>query len=324
MQLTADAFDFAPPRQGRWRGPLLLALVAHAMLVAALTWGIGWKRDADPVTVAAELWSALPVEAAPRGAAPAAEPEPEPAPPAPEPRPAPPTPPQAAPVPQGPTDAQIALKKKAEEKKRQDELEQKRLAEQKKKEEARREEERREAARKDDLRKKREAEQRAEDKKKREAQEARDKAQKEKADKAEERRRELQREADRKAQLARMMGQAGGNGGGTGSGSGNGAPGSRGTAAQASGPSANYGGRVVARIKPNIVFTDAISGNPRAVVEVRATPDGTILGSKLLQSSGNKAWDDAVQRAVERTTKLPKDDNGRVPTTMEIGFRPHD
>ena len=53
-------------------------------------------------------------------------------------------------------------------------------------------------------------------------------------------------------------------------------------------------------------------------------PDGTIVASKLTQSSGNKAWDEAVQRAVERTATLPRDENGRVPSTIVLGFRPLD
>jgi colicin import membrane protein len=50
-----------PPVERRWIGPLLLALVAHALLVAGLTWGISWNKDTPVHVVAqAELWSALP------------------------------------------------------------------------------------------------------------------------------------------------------------------------------------------------------------------------------------------------------------------------
>ena len=111
-----------------------------------------------------------------------------------------------------------------------------------------------------------------------------------------------------------MMGQAGATGGPTAS-----RP-----AQRSSGPSASYGGSVPARIKPNIVFTDVVAGNPRAEVEIKLLPDGTIVASKLTQSSGNKAWDDAVLRAVERTATLPRDENGKVPGTIVLGFRPLD
>lgn len=122
------------------------------------------------------------------------------------------------------------------------------------------------------------------------------------------------REKLRQEQLQRILGQAGGTG----------APTSTGKAARDAGPSATYAGRVIARIKPNIVLTDDIPGNPAAEVELRVAPDGTILGRKITQSSGVKAWDDAVLRAVDRTEMLPRDVDGRVPSTMIVTFRPKD
>lgn len=55
-----------------------------------------------------------------------------------------------------------------------------------------------------------------------------------------------EREAIRKAKLQDMMSELG----------------SLGTPSRSAGPSAAYGGRIKARIKPNIVFTDNVSGNP--------------------------------------------------------------
>ena len=73
------------------------------------------------------------------------------------------------------------------------------------------------------------------------------------------------------------------------------------------------------------VLSDDIAGNPMADVEVRAAPDGTILGTpRLLKSSGVKAWDDAVLKAIVKTEKLPLDTDGRAPATLIIGFRPKD
>ena len=120
-----------------------------------------------------------------------------------------------------------------------------------------------------------------------------------------------QREAQRQANLSRMMSELG-------------SLGTSGQDAQSGGPSSNYAGRIKARIKPNIVFTDVVNGNPRAEVEIRLLPDGTIVGSKLTQSSGNKAWDDAVLRAIDKTEILPKDTDGRVPPLIVLGFRPAD
>ncbi len=94
-------------------------------------------------------------------------------------------------------------------------------------------------------------------------------------------------------------------------------------AAKASGPSAGYAGKVRARVLPNVVFNDDIPGNPKAEVEVRTTADGTIMSQRLIASSGNKAWDDAVLKAIVRTGSLPRDVDGRVPTPMIIEFRPN-
>ena len=85
-----------------------------------------------------------------------------------------------------------------------------------------------------------------------------------------------------------------------------------------------YAGRIKARIKPNIVLTASLDGNPAATVEVRVAPDGTIVGRKLVTSSGSAAWDDTVLRAIDKTEVLPKDVEGRVPPQMTITFRPRD
>lgn len=297
MQAGADTLDLNPPSGGRWHGPLGWALGVHGLLVLALTWGVGWQTD-TVVVAEAELWSRLPLVAAPRLVAP--EPTPTPA-PTPTPRTAEPPPTDTS---ETRRDADIALaqqqKQAREEKVRQQAL--LREAEQK-----RREQLAREQAAKDKL-----AREQAEKAKSQQAKAAQ--AAREKADKAATAKLEAQLEADRKKNMERMMGQLGATGG----------PRSTGQAQQSSGPSAGYAGKLVARIRPNIVFTDAVPGNPRAEVEVKTLPDGTILGSRLLQSSGHPAWDNAVLRAVERTGKLPQDENGRVPGTLILGFRPQD
>ena len=61
-----------------------------------------------------------------------------------------------------------------------------------------------------------------------------------------------------------------------------------------------------------------------AVVEVRATASGTVLSRRLIKPSGNSAWDDAVLRAIDRASPLPRDKDGRVPTSIEITFKPTD
>ncbi len=330
MQATNDRDQFAPPRPpGRSRA-VALAVLAHLALIGALTWGVHWKASDDAPAVEAELWSAVPQQAAPRAVAPPPPPPPPPAPaPTPAPAPAPAPPPPAPPPPKvaEPREADIALereKKRAEEEKKR----QQQIAEREKRERERKEEERRE--RLEQEKKERAAQQKAEREKA-----EREKAEREKAEKAEkEKQARAEQEKKKKAaedkrraeaeekraeelrqeQLRRIAGLAGATGGET----------ATGTAQRSSGPSGSYGGKVAAKVRPNIVYPDAVAGNPRAEVEVRAAPDGTIVGVRVVQSSGNKSWDEAVVRALHKTETLPRDVDGRVPSSLVIGFRPKD
>lgn len=297
MQARGDDLNLNPPAPGRWGGPLTLALGVHGLLLLALAWGVAWQKDTEAV-LEAELWSRLPQTAAPRAV------EPPPAPPAPPPLPAPPPP-----APPAPAEADIALQRaqeqarlEAQRRLEQQRAEERRREEQRRAEEARRQAEREAAERRAAEERRRQEEQRA--------QQARERAERERR----EREQQAQLEAERQRNLERMMGQAGATG----------APTSTGTAPQSAGPSASYAGRLVASIRPNIVFTDLVPGNPRAEVELRALPDGTIVSARLRQSSGHPNWDTAVLRAIERTGRLPRDENGRVPSTLILGFRPQD
>ena len=292
--MNTAALDPLRPRSpgGMGRGALL-ALAVHALLVIALAVAVNW-RSQTPQTFSAELWSATPQVAAPRAveSTPAPPPPPPPAPPAPTPRVAPPTPAPAV-------DAQIAIDKARQEKEKAERLRAEReKAEREKQAKAEKEKaEREKAERERQLAAKAKAEAQA----KREQQEQRDKQ-------AEEQRLAKQREDN----LKRMLGQAGANG----------APGSTGTAARDAAPSASYAGKLIARIKPNILLTDPVSGSPAADVEVRASASGTILSRRLVKSSGIKEWDDAVLRAIDRTGELPRDVDGRVPPVLVITFTP--
>lgn len=280
MHAAADRLEFAPPATPGVVRAFLLALLAHGLLVAALTWGVQWKREAQIISAEAELWAAVPVAAAPR----LEEPPPEPVRPE-KPEPVPPPAPMPEPV-VAPPKVDIALE---QEKKRIQK--QKQLALEKQQEKAK------------------EAKLKA-DKLKQALAEKTKLAQEKKL--AEQQARQLA--ALREKNLQRMAGLAGASGSASASG----------TALKSAGPSASYAGRVIARVKPNIVFTEAISGNPRAEVEVRTSPDGTIIARKLTQSSGMKEWDEAVLRAIDKTEVLPRDTDGRVPNPLVISFRPKD
>ena len=224
--------------------------------------------------------------AVPEFAAPAAVVPPPPPPPQPVARAEPQPEPKAEPAPS--RDAEIAVEKARRERERELERERERERQAKAKAEAEAEKKRQQA--------------RQEEQRKKLAEKA---AREEKAE--QERLAKL-----REDNLKRMQGQAGATGG----------PTATGTAARDAGPSASYAGRIIAKVKPNIVMTEAVTGSPRAEVEVRAAPDGTIVGRRLVKSSGNKDWDEAVLRAIDRTEILPRDVDGRVPSTITIGFTP--
>jgi TonB family protein len=88
--------------------------------------------------------------------------------------------------------------------------------------------------------------------------------------------------------------------------------------------SSSYVSLLIARIKPNLTYPESLSGNPRTEVEVNIDQEGNILNRRIVQSSGSKAWDDAVLSAIDRTAVIPKDIDGRVPNKLVIVFRPLD
>nr|WP_295943113.1 cell envelope integrity protein TolA [uncultured Acidovorax sp.] len=324
MHAHSDRDQFAPPRPPARLRAITLAVLVHAVLIGALTWGVNWKNTADQPAVEAELWAAVPTQAAPR----AVEPPPPPPPPPVQQvtPPPPPAPPVRAAEPPDTREADIAIER---EKKR---LEQEKKAREQQQLREKRERERKEEERRDRLeqeKKERQQKEREKEKEQREKQLAEQKkAEQDKQKKLAEDKRKADEAAKRKAEaeekllakmrednMRRMQGLAGATG----------AENATGTAQRSAGPSGSYGGKVAAKVKPNIVYPDVISGNPRAEVEVRLSPDGTIVGKRLVQSSGNKAWDDAVLRALDKTETLPRDVDGRVPSVpIIIGFKPQD
>ena len=276
------------PREAeRWTGPgLWLALGVHGLLLLALALSMNWKMS-DPAPVEAEVWSEIPRVAG--GAAPP--------PPPPPPREQPvvrraPEPVKAAdpePEPRRAPDLVIAKTppKKAEPRKPEPKPEPK--PEVVKKPEPKKTEPRKDAPKPETVAKPSKA-----------------------TDPASRSLSAAELEAQRQANLQRMMSSLGGGSGGPGA------------AARSTGPSAGYAGRIIARIKPNIVFTESLNGNPQAVVEVRCAPDGRIMSRRLVSSSGVAAWDEAVLRALDRTEVLPADVDGRVPTLMQLSFKPRD
>jgi colicin import membrane protein len=292
---AAPADTLRPRSADGWGSGLAMALGAHLLLVGALALGVQWKMS-NPEPVEAEVWAEVPTAAAP-----AVVPEPAPTPaPEPEPAPPPPAPPEPVkvqePLPEPVPDVVVAKLSKAERKK------------QKHKEpvEVFESTPPKPSKKADKPPKVDKAERPEKPPAKAEPQPKTKPTDKPAVDNSAQA--SAEREAQRKANLARMMGDLG----------------TMGSSAQSGGPTAAYGGRIKARIKPNIVFAETVSGNPTALVEVRCAADGRIISRRLLKSSGLTSWDEAVLRAVDRTEVLPANESGRVPPIIELEFKPND
>jgi colicin import membrane protein len=73
-------------------------------------------------------------------------------------------------------------------------------------------------------------------------------------------------------------------------------------------PDAAYIDRIRTRIKSNIVLPSDIKGNPEAIFDVVQIPSGDVINVKLVKSSGHQLYDDAVERAIRKSSPLPKPD----------------
>jgi colicin import membrane protein len=325
-----------PPEPNRWPS-IGMAVGVHALLLAFLVVGINWQNN-QPVAVEAEVWDMKVQSAAPPAPTPPPQPEPEPAP---EPETSPPParvvePPKVEqPAPPKPPDIALErekkrkeelLKRKEEERVERERERERELAQQKRDEEKKakalaekKELAKKEEAQKKELAKKEEAEKKelakkeeAEKKKKAEKElAAKEKAAKEKAEKAENAKL-AQLRAD---EMKRMMAGAGN-------------PGSTGSAEKSTAPRRDNGyiAAITAAVKSKAHYGGSLDepGNPTATFRVEQAPTGDILSIKMTKSSGVPAFDDAVKRAIDAASPLPKKKDGTVERSLEINFHMKD
>lgn len=299
MNVPADAPFVSRPGSNLAAG--VLALGVHAMFVLLLVFGVSWQTQ-HPAPVMVDLWEALP-EITPTEVQPP-EPLPEPEivpPPALEPVPEPvkvePLPTPVVREPPAPKAPDIALEKKKAEAERLKALKAMQAAEQKALKEAARAE--------------------AEAMKK-----ARDKQL------AEQKKRELMRQMDEDELMQRMADEAA-------------ASELRQTklaAAQAKQAEARAAAsqrqaelvRVVgvhrdmisAKVRGNTRLPDTLKGNPEVRCLVTLLPTGEVQKVRVTQSSGNAAYDEAVVRAIEKSSPLPlpSDRDARAAFVPELSF----
>ena len=83
--------------------------------------------------------------------------------------------------------------------------------------------------------------------------------------------------------------------------------------------------RIQAKVKGNVIVPADLPGNPEAIFEVVQLPTGEIIDTKLVKSSGSRAYDDAVQRAILKSSPLPRPERAELfQRALTLKFRPAD
>ena len=80
---------------------------------------------------------------------------------------------------------------------------------------------------------------------------------------------------------------------------------------------------IQAKVRGNVIVPPDIAGNPEAIFEVVQLPTGEIIDVQLRKSSGVRAYDDAVQRAILKSSPLPRPERADLfQRSMTLKFRP--
>jgi colicin import membrane protein len=64
-----------------------------------------------------------------------------------------------------------------------------------------------------------------------------------------------------------------------------------------------------------------VPGNPEVVFQVEQLPTGEILSVRKTKSSGIAAFDDAVERGINKSSPLPKKKDGTVERSLPVSFK---
>ncbi|HEX5674188.1 MAG TPA: cell envelope integrity protein TolA [Azonexus sp.] len=294
MNFPADAPFVSRPGSNLAAGALALAV--HAVFVLLLVFGVSWQTQ-HPAPVMVDLWEALPEVAPPVVQPPEPQPEPEVAPPpppepvkVPEPVKAEPAPRPVVKEPPEPKAPDIALEKKKADAERMKKLKAMQQAEEKALEEAAR-------AEAEAIKKARDKQ--LADQKKRELlrQMEEEELKQGMADEAaanEARQTKLAEvqvaASKRQAEMARVVGQ--------------------------------HRDMISAKVRGNTRLPGNVKGNPEVRCLVYLLPTGEVQSVRVTKSSGNNAYDEAVVRAIEKSSPLPLPDDreARAAFVPELSF----
>jgi TonB family protein len=83
--------------------------------------------------------------------------------------------------------------------------------------------------------------------------------------------------------------------------------------------------KIRAKIRGNIILPRDIPGNPEAIFDVTLLPSGEVLTVRKRKSSGHAGYDDAIERAIMKSSPLPlPNDRADFQGQLEIAFHPRD
>ena len=84
-----------------------------------------------------------------------------------------------------------------------------------------------------------------------------------------------------------------------------------------------YSNAIRTKVRGNLLRPPGLTGNPEAVFEVDQLPTGEVLAIRLKRSSGVPSLDDAIERAIRRSSPLPLPKETELfERTLELKFRP--
>jgi colicin import membrane protein len=88
---------------------------------------------------------------------------------------------------------------------------------------------------------------------------------------------------------------------------------------------AEYEAKIRAKVRGNILLPPELQGNPEAVFLVVQLPTGEVLSARLAKSSGHKGYDDAVERAILKSSPLPRPGRPELfSRELRLTFRPRE
>lgn len=283
--------DERPHEPGRGKAAAF-SLIVHLLLAAALFFGVQWKHS-EPEVMDVELWSAVPVQATrlPPPPPPAPQPEVKPA-PKPEPPPVPKVEPKPVPKPEvQPKKPDIAVKE-----------------EKKKPPEPKKEEVKKPEPKKPEPKPEPKPEAKPEPKKP-EAKKSEPVKAESKAPPADAFKEMLERET-RQRQTAEAQQRLGA------------LADEELRASAARRGMESYATKIRNKIRSNIVLPPGIQGNPEAIFEVHQLSSGEVMNVQLKRSSGSLALDEAIERAIRKSSPLPlPDDKSLFEKDLKINYK---